>query len=728
MTAATEAQTDIGATSNGVKLKSDGTLKRQELAARGWASRLASFVVALLVVQSVTGLWIYLAPFSVASQIQLLLHVVAGLLLTVPYLVYQVRHLMVWSTRQATAVQVLGYLAMAAVLTCVVSGIALTYHAAAGPKLSPVWDLIHLVSGIVTAVLVFAHLLLAYLRRRRFVKTMPEFGQSLRRFGFGGATWVGVAAAVVIVPTAFWPSRRVEFPPPEDYSLPAYVQQFDEYRGNPFAPTYARTSSGMFVDPGVLSGSESCGTSGCHEQILAEWQPSAHRFSAMNPPFQQVQQNFATDREPSETRYCAGCHDPISLFAGAKDIHNLDLAAPGMQEGCSCVVCHSISQVDQRGNADYVLTPPQKYIWEATTGWKKFVSDFLIRAYPRQHLVDYDRPLLRSPEFCGACHKQFIPEALNRFGLSPGQNQYDEWRKSHWHADDPEKDLTCIDCHMRLVYDSTDPGRGEAGAVRRSPEDGTHRHHGTIATNFFMPAVCKLPHQEEQVRLTEEWIRGETVIKEIEHLWPGGPVASVQVAAPQQVQPGDEVRLRAVIVNRKVGHNFTTGPLDFMRAWVHLRVTDADGDLLAEWGAIDPVTRKITDSPGQTHSIGNSRKEGTLVLEGQPIDGQGNPLIRHELWNKAGGKGKRVVFPGHSDNQLYSFLLPESARGPLIVQADLNFRRYRQEFLDLVVPEMERDSGVQQLTVTQASHVCRIEVTVKDRPTAPVDHRQGPNP
>lgn len=83
--------------------------------------------------------------------------------------------------------------------------------------------------------------------------------------------------------------------------------------------------------------------------------------------------------------------------------------------------------------------------------------------------ADDDRNVLRTPEFCGACHRQFIPEAFNRLGLSLGQNQYDEWRKSHLQTDEPESDLSCRDCHMRLLYDSTDPGRGEDGDVRRSP-------------------------------------------------------------------------------------------------------------------------------------------------------------------------------------------------------------------------------------------------------------------
>jgi hypothetical protein len=256
---------------------------------------------------------------------------------------------------------------------------------------------------------------------------------------------------------------------------------------------------------------------------------------------------------------------------------------------------------------------------------------------------------------------------------------------------------------MRLVKDSTDPGRGEAGAIRRSTDDGAHRHHGMVATNFLMPEVLKLPGWEKHVKLTEEWIRGDTIIEEIAHLWPRGPVASIEIIAPKEARAGETIQVQTIVVNRKAGHNLTTGPLDFMRAWVHLRVTDGDGMLLGEWGALDPDTRQIMDSPGQEHQIGNSRKEGTLVLEGQPIDGRGNPLLKHELWQAAGGKGKRVIFPGYADNQTFALQIPRETKGRLRVQADFNFRRYRQDFLDRTVPEMSRDSGVRQPTVVQSS-------------------------
>ena len=46
---------------------------------------------------------------------------------------------------------------------------------------------------------------------------------------------------------------------------------------------------GGAFDPRSLSGSESCGTSGCHTQILEEWRPSAHRYAAMDTIFQGIQ-------------------------------------------------------------------------------------------------------------------------------------------------------------------------------------------------------------------------------------------------------------------------------------------------------------------------------------------------------------------------------------------------------------------------------------------------------
>ncbi len=52
-----------------------------------WRSRLSIFVGGLLLFEAITGLWIWLLPFSVFSQVSVLVHTAAGILFLVPYVV-----------------------------------------------------------------------------------------------------------------------------------------------------------------------------------------------------------------------------------------------------------------------------------------------------------------------------------------------------------------------------------------------------------------------------------------------------------------------------------------------------------------------------------------------------------------------------------------------------------------------------------------------------------------
>ncbi|MDP1564296.1 MAG: CRTAC1 family protein, partial [Pirellulaceae bacterium] len=83
-----------------------------ELSANGWRSALATLVTALMLILGCTGLWIYVAPFSRFAQVQVLVHVAAGLLVLIPYVVYQVRHFLVWRKQKSSVVMVVGYLLM----------------------------------------------------------------------------------------------------------------------------------------------------------------------------------------------------------------------------------------------------------------------------------------------------------------------------------------------------------------------------------------------------------------------------------------------------------------------------------------------------------------------------------------------------------------------------------------------------------------------------------------
>ena len=102
----------------------------------------------------------------------------------------------------------------------------------------------------------------------------------------------------------------------------------------------------------------------------------------------------------------------------------------------------------------------------------KFISDFLIRAYPDNHIETFQHKLFKSPEFCAACHKQFIDEEVNNVGWVQLQNQYDNWKNSRWnHPGDPLKTIECRECHMPLIA-SIEPASGDNLDYNRTPADG----------------------------------------------------------------------------------------------------------------------------------------------------------------------------------------------------------------------------------------------------------------
>jgi hypothetical protein len=359
---------------------------------------------------------------------------------------------------------------------------------------------------------------------------------------------------------------------PDDYS---YVYGPDR----PFAPSLARTSTGQAFDASSMGGSKSCGSAGCHEQIYQEWSVSAHRYAAQDLGFRAIQATMGQQNGPESTRYCAGCHDPISLFAGTKNLYQDDLTNPiGRDEGVSCVVCHSIKETDVKGNASYVITQPRRYMFELSEGGSaRLVRDFLIRAYPRQHVQSLQHRLFKSPQFCAACHKQFIDEEINQVGWVQLQNQYDNWRKSRWNdSTNPRKTIECRECHM-MLQDSDDPARGDNLDYNRTPGDRRHRSHRFLASNQFMPVALHLPGAEDQVALTERWLQGRIDVPEIADKWRTGPAVPIELVAPAQVRPGEEIRLEVVITNNKVGHDFPTGPLDIIQSWLEVVVKDQMG-------------------------------------------------------------------------------------------------------------------------------------------------------
>lgn len=596
----------------------------------GWGSILARFCMAVLGFETLSGLWVTLAPFHPSVQWGVLVHTVVGAVTLLPVAWYCLRHVSDYRGYPRSHITVLGWVGLWGLVGATVTGLVLGVEGFWGIRTEPVWRQAHLISTVVMLVGLLPHL--------GFVVIRQWTGAGMAGFG-GYVGWVlggcVVGGVVIGVLGVGYPGTRYVNAFPSDYN-------FLYGTNRPFAPSLAKTDSGHAFDERSLAGSESCGTAGCHEQITQEWRPSAHRYAAMDTVFQGIQTVMAKQNGAESTRYCGGCHDPISLFSGTKNIFADNLTGlHGYQEGISCLSCHAIRETDIKGNANYTVTQPREYLFQwATNGLGRVARDFLIRTYPGEH-GRLSKRAFKKPEYCAACHKQFIDAEVNRVGWVQLQNQYDNWAASHWNKKgDPTRTVECRECHMPLV-ESHDPASGDSLDYNRTAKDGKHRSHRFIAANTVMPVAlsARLPGWKEQFDLTEKWLRGELPIPEISGKWANGPIVKIAVQAPTSINPGENIPLRVVMTSNKVGHDFPTGPLDIIQSWVQIEVRDDKGRTV--WGSGRRDAR-------------NFLEQGTFLFKAEPVDQNGNLIDRHNLWEMVGVRFRRALFPGYSDSVQYS--------------------------------------------------------------------------
>ncbi len=690
----------------------------------GWVSWLARIAFVVFLFETVTGLAVTFAPFHPAVQWGLLLHTLVGVLTLLPLTWYFVAHWLDYKHYSMSNVVLLGYVAVFALLICALSGVVVTVQGLFAIKMSNFWRQVHLISTFVALATALPHVVIVLARLRADARG--------RAWGFLGATVVLTLVGVAVCGAL-----------PAFYSGTHYVNEFPEGytflygEDRPFAPSLARTETGGAYDPRSLAGSDTCGTSGCHEQILEEWKPSAHRYAAMDAAFQKIQGIMAEQNGPESTRYCGGCHDPISLFSGTKNIMVENLTGlHGYNEGVSCLACHGIHQTDLQGNANYVIGQPAEYLWQwSDQGARRVARDFLIRTYPDQHNL-LSKRAYKAPEYCAACHKQFIDQEVNRVGWVQLQNQYDNWKASHWNQEgNPEKTVECRECHMPLVADSNDPAAGDVADYNRSADDGKHRSHRFIASNNMMPAVLKLEGWEEQVELTKQWLQGNFEIPEIEHKWAKGPIVTVGLETPEAIRPGEDLPIRVVLTSNKVGHDFPTGPLDIIQSWVELHVTDDQGNTVFATGRRD-----------EKHFI----EPGSFLFKVEPVDQYGNLIDRHNLWEMVGVRFRRALFPGYSDTVEYSLTCPSelpeatgdapvasrersvrehriesiAGAGTLHVEAKLNYRKVDQFLLNYMFGE-EAGLTAPVIELARAEAKVRVTTDVASTERQPGDRRRG---
>lgn len=515
--------------------------------------------------------WFYLVMF--------LGHLALGVLLLLPFIAFCVAHTRNAYNRPNRRAVWVGYGLLVVSVALLVSGIVLTrlegVIVVKDPAIRSVAFWVHVSSPLVAAWLFVLHRLAG-----------PRIKWK------AGLEWAAIAAVVSVVLLFL----QAQDPRAWNVEGPAEGEQY-------FFPSLARTSTGDFIPARVLMNDEYCRT--CHEDSHESWSVSAHRLSSFNNPAYlfSVRETrrvaFERDGDVQAARFCAGCHDLVPFFSGKFDDPDYDdVNDPTADQGITCTGCHAITNINSvRGNADYTIEEPQHYPFAFSESRAlRWINEQLVKAKPEFHKRTFLKPLHRTPEFCGSCHKVHLPEELNDYKWLRGQNHYDSYHLSgvsgHGVASFyyPEKaEHNCNDCHMALAPSDQFGARDfdDSGVLK------AHDHQFPSA-NTAVPYLLDMPEEaiEAHRRFNEGVMRLDLFgIKEggtIE----GELIAPLRPEVPELV-PGRSYLIEAVIRTLKMGHEFTQGTADSNEVWIDLsaslgeRLIGRSGGMGGD-GAVDP--------------------------------------------------------------------------------------------------------------------------------------------
>ena len=613
-------------------------------------------IMALLIVDSV-----YLGSVSLFQwvtgrlvedgfyQVMFLIHLILGLLVIVPALVFMVAHLRRAFSRPNRIAVRIGISLFITVLVLLISGVALT-------RGIPLFELKHELTRDLTY---WLHVLTPIVAIWLFL-LHRLVGPTIR---WRTGAIVGIASIVLAVGGL----------------VALHVDFEEEVVAADFSPSLSQTLHGGYIDADLLMNNEYCQS--CHEDVHASWSISAHRFASFNNPAYAFSVNntrekvLARDGSVAASRFCASCHDPVPLFSGLFDDPKIDLENHSTgQAGITCVSCHAIQEVDGvRGNGEYTIGIPEAYPFtETDSAFLGWVNAVLIKGRPQLHKESYLKPFHETAEFCSTCHKVHLPEELNHYKWLRGQNHYDSFLisgvsghglSSFYYPKNAE--TNCNGCHMPEMA-STDFGAAESEVSGELVINS----HQFPAANTALATLMNLPSwtNDAHARILEGALRVD-----IFGLYEGEDITA-QFNAPLRpdlpsLRLGQTYVLAVVIRNLKVGHKFSEGTSDSNEIWLEVSAVDEAGQVWGVSGDLDPAT----------NALGNAHRLNAYVIdrEGNRIDRRNAEDIFVKLYDHQIGPGAATV-------AFYRLEIPVDASAKkLSISAKLNYRKFDQRYFEL---------------------------------------------
>ena len=454
-----------------------------------------------------------------------------------------------------------------------------------------------------------------------------------------------------------------------------------------------------FVQKGFTSnhavGAEDCRL--CHQDVVAQWEQSAHRFSSFNNPFYTASVlGTRKDAGPQASQFCGGCHDPAVMLAG-NFMEEIDQGSIAAQAGLTCNACHIVNRIHNvTGNGNYELADngEDPYLFHgATEGWKLEFRKYLIKARPRDHKDYFLKPFYSEPEYCAACHKVNLDVPVNGYKWLRGQNEYDNWHDSGVSRNAartfylPPTARICQDCHMP----SMQAPMGDLAA-----KGGFVRGHEFLAANTALPHVRGDTVALEKV---EKFLQdGKLRVELFAMQHPREGLVMDYRAHPPELRPGDELILHVVVRNVGVGHTFPGGTNDSNQGWLQFEALDGDGARIKGSGFLN-----------EEHFLDKETHAYSAIM----LDGAGKPAMQRDAHKFHVAGHVRVIPPGNVDIARFRVVVPDS--GHLDVHARLMWRKFNQTYNLFSFQELGLDPPVLPVTEIDGDHT---RLSIGAQPTA----------
>jgi Flp pilus assembly protein TadD len=432
-------------------------------------------------------------------------------------------------------------------------------------------------------------------------------------------------------------------------------------KDRPFIPGNAKVEGDGFVQPGVFPKAEYCAH--CHQEAYQQWRQALHSNS-FRTPFYRTSVNILIRTKGIEfSRHCDSCHNPIAVLSGGltQDSH---VDRKFDSDGLTCMTCHSIQSLQStNGNGGFVMGIPAVMVDEKGNRIPGEVPYDEILKHSDRHSKAVMHDFLRTPEFCGACHKANLPDTLNDYKFVRAFTTYDEWQNSKFSQRNPltfySGDFTtCQGCHMKRAA-NTLPDYGA--------KNGTFASHRWLAGNTAVPFYYGF---DEQLEKTIQFLRaGNYLNVDIFGIRKSGndKLIAPLGSTPFQLKANDAIEAFVVFQNKNIGHSLIPEVRDLYEAYAEFIVKDAAGKEIYHSGFIKPDG--MLDE--RAHSFTN-----------RPVTEKGDFVDNHKVWTIRSVAFDNSVQAGRSTLVRYQFHIPANAKGAITVTAKVNYRHLRQSYLN----------------------------------------------